>query len=260
MTAVLVIAIVAATIGAGILWQARRRVSSPTTHIPSAVAVLPLQNFGLDKDTDFLRLALADEIATTLSYVRSLSIRPFASTSKYSGPNPDLQQAGREMRVTNIVTGHYLKEGDQLEVTLEAVDVENNRTLWRDNMEFPALDMIAVRGAIDAKVRQGLVPALGASTDSAEAGTHPQNGEAYDLYLHSVSVPHDSGPNKDAISILERAVAMDSSYAPAWAALGIRYYYEATTPKEGNRPSSAPTRLLNGHWLLTLTSSSRPPR
>jgi TolB-like protein len=41
--------------------------------------VLPFQNMGADKDTDFLRLALPDEVATTLSYVRSLSIRPFAT-------------------------------------------------------------------------------------------------------------------------------------------------------------------------------------
>ena len=34
---------------------------------------------------DFLRLALPDEIATALSYVHSLSIRPFATTSKYNG-------------------------------------------------------------------------------------------------------------------------------------------------------------------------------
>src|ERR1019366_1748774 len=48
-----------------------------------------------DKDVDFLRLALADEIATSLSYVRALSIRPFATTSKYDSPTLDMQEAGR---------------------------------------------------------------------------------------------------------------------------------------------------------------------
>jgi tetratricopeptide (TPR) repeat protein len=170
---------------------------------------------------------LPDEVATTLSYVRSLSIRPFATTSKYTAANLDLQQAGREMHVTDIVTGHYLKEGDQLQITLEAVDVENNRTRWRDTLNVAALDMISMRGQITAKVRQGLVPALGASTNSAEAGTRPRNEEAYDLYLRSVSVPHDPEPNKQAISMLERAVGLDSSYAPAWAALAYRYYYDS---------------------------------
>ena len=98
----------------------------------TTVAVLPFQNMSPDKDVDFLRLALPDEIATTLSYVHSLSIRPFATTSKYNSPSLDLEQAGREMRVTDIVTGHYLKEGDQLQITLEAIDVANNRTVWRD--------------------------------------------------------------------------------------------------------------------------------
>jgi tetratricopeptide (TPR) repeat protein len=88
--------------------------------------------------------------------------------------------------------------------------------------------MISMRGQITAKVRQGLVPALGASTNSAEAGTRPRNEEAYDLYLRSVSVPHDPEPNKQAISMLERAVGLDSSYAPAWAALGLRYYYDSS--------------------------------
>ena len=121
-----------------------------------------------DKDVDFLRLALPDEIATALSYVHSLSIRPFATTSKYNSPNLDLEQAGREMRVTDIVTGHYLKEGDQLQITLEAVDVANNRTVWRDTLNVGASDMIAMRGQIAAKVRQGLVPALGAGESSTK--------------------------------------------------------------------------------------------
>ena len=78
------------------------------------------------------------------------------------------------MRVTDIVTGHYLKEGDQLQITLEAVDVANNRTVWRDTLNVGALDMIAMRGQIAAKVRQGLVPALGAGDNSAESGNSSQ--------------------------------------------------------------------------------------
>ena len=180
-----------------------------------------------DKDVDFLRLALPDEIATSLSYVHSLSIRPFATTSKYNSPSLDLEQAGRDMRVRDIVTGHYLKEGEQLQITLEAVEVANNRTVWRETLNVGALDMIAMRGQIAAKVRQGLVPALGVGENSAEVGTHPKNEEAYDLYLRSISLPHDGVANKEAITMLERVVGLDSTYAPAWRALAERYYYDS---------------------------------
>ena len=221
--AALVIAVAAL---AFVYWQNKHR-SAPAVGSanPTTVAVLPFQNVSADKDVDFLRLALPDEIATALSYVRSLSIRPFATTSKYTASGLDLQQAGREMRATDIITGHYLKEGDQLQITLEAIDVENNRTLWRDTLNVAAPDMIAMRSQITRKVRQGLVVALGAGADSAESGTRPKNEEAYDLYLRSVSLPHDPAPNKDALAMLERAVGLDPTYAPA--CLGLRYYFDS---------------------------------
>jgi eukaryotic-like serine/threonine-protein kinase len=217
-------------------WQTRRQ-TTPTasSSAPRTLAVLPLENIGADKDLDFLRLALADEIATSLSYVRSLTIRPFATTSKYDSPRLDLQEAGRAMHVTNVVTGHYLKEGSQLQITLEAIDVENNRTLWRDTMTVAAPDLIAMRGQITAKVRQGLVPALGVGSDSAEGATRPGNEEAYDLYLRSLSLPRDPLPNKDAIAMLERAVGLDPTYASAWDALGIRYHYDSAYSDGGAR-------------------------
>jgi TolB-like protein/predicted Ser/Thr protein kinase/lipoprotein NlpI len=238
-------AAVVAAVLAILYWQTRRPAAPVASSTNArAVAILPLQNMGADKDLDFLRLALADEIATSLSYVRALTIRPFATTSKYDSPTLDLQEAGHAMHVTDVVTGHYLKEGSQLQITLEAIDVENNRTLWRDTMTVAAPDMIAMRGQITAKVRQGLVPALGAGTDSSEGATRPRNEEAYDLYLRSISLPHDPLPNKDAIAMLERAVGLDPSYAPAWGALGIRYTYDAAYGNGGEAMRARATAAL----------------
>ena len=104
-----------AILGFGIFfWQSKRQAAPVASSAnPTSIAVLPFQNMGSDKDTDFLRLALPDEVATALSYVHALSIRPFATTSKYTTAGLDLQQAGREMRVTDIVTGNYIKKGDR---------------------------------------------------------------------------------------------------------------------------------------------------
>ena len=196
------------------------------TTAPLTIAVLPFQNLGADKDADFLRMALPDEIATTLSAVRTLSIRPFATTSKYATPGVDLQQAGKEMHVGRIVTGHFQKVRDQLQLTLEAIEVGDDRLLWQNSMNVPAEDLVAMREQITSLVRQGLIPALGANASAGENGTRPSNEEAYDLYLRSVALPHDGEQNRDAIRMLERSVGLDASYAPAWSALGKRYYYQ----------------------------------
>jgi len=190
---------------------------------------------------------LPDEIVSALSYAHSLSIRPSVMTSRYVRPDLDLQEAGREMHVAEVVTGHYLKERDQLQITLEAIDVESNRVIWRDMLMVAGPDMISMRDKITAKVRQGLLPALGVSTPS-QGGTRPRDNEAYDLYLRSVVVPHDAVPNREAIAMLERSVGMDPSFAPAWEALGLRYYFDGTFGNGGEgmlqRSSAAYERAI----------------
>jgi len=81
------------------------------------------------------------------------------------------------------------------------------------------------------------------------AASRPKNQEAYDLYLRSVAVPHDPVPNKEAIKMLEWAVGIDKDYAPAWEALGQRYYWDSTYGGGGEavfqRSNSAYERALS---------------
>ena len=221
--AVLLVSICGAAIA---WWKSNRDRAKSSLPNHTTVAVLPFGNMGSDKDFDFLRLALPDEIATDLSHVRTLSVRPFSETSKYVS-NTDLQTAGREMRVTNIVTGHFLKAGDQLQVTLEAIDVDSNQAVWRDTLTVAGQNMIEMREQVLNRISNSLVPVLRPSSTTSETGSQPKNEEAYDLFLRSAAVPHEPSPNKDAIRMLERAVGLDPTYAPAWDALGLRYYYDA---------------------------------
>ncbi|MHB8653479.1 MAG: protein kinase domain-containing protein [Terriglobia bacterium] len=219
-----------AALAVGITWWTMHRTAIPAGKRSgqTTVAVLPFQNIGGDQANDFLRLALPDEITTTLSYAPSLAIRPFASMEKYATGNFDPQTAGHDLRVAEVVTGHYLREGDDLRVTIEAVDVDSNRLLWRDTVSAPAKDLIALREQLTSQVRQGLLPVIAGSTASGGVtSTSPKNSEAYDLFLRSLAVAHDPAPNKQAITMLEQAVALDPTYAPAWATLSQRYYYDA---------------------------------
>jgi TolB-like protein/tRNA A-37 threonylcarbamoyl transferase component Bud32 len=219
-------AILIAAAAAGWWAMHRRTGSASVTPSRTTIAILPFQNLGGDPTTDYLRLALPDEIATTLSYIPSLAIRPFASTQKYAKGDVDPQAAGRELQVADVLTGHFQKEGDQLRVTLEVIDTASNRLLWRDTSSAAASNLIALREQISTRMRQGLFPVLGAAEGAAEAATRPKNAEAYDLYLRSKPLSSDSEPNDQGVAMLERCVGLDPSFAPAWAALSLRYYYQ----------------------------------
>jgi eukaryotic-like serine/threonine-protein kinase len=191
-----------------------------------AVAVLPFQNIGADSSFDYLRMALPDEVATTLSSMRGLSVRPFATTAKYAKSDIDVEQAGKELHVGRLITGHYQRVGKNLQLTMEAIDVAGNSSLWVKSLTVAADDQVAMHDQVTSSVLNGMIQKLGVADANETSGTRPKNEEAYDLYLRSIALAHDGPQNTDAIRMLERSVGLDSNFAPALAALGIRYYYD----------------------------------
>jgi serine/threonine protein kinase len=210
----------------GTWWFKHREVTNAEQR--NAIAVLPLQNLNGDFSVDYLRFALADELTSVLTYSRSLEVRPSSVTRKYVGLDLDPHNVGAELRVGRLITGHFRRQGDQLTVTLEAIDVPTDRLLWQSSVTARADDLIGLQQQLSTQVQNGLLPMLGGSGGAIDTASRPKSQEAYDLYLHSLALPHDPGPNKDAIAVLEHVVGVDPRYAPAWEALGQRYYFDST--------------------------------
>jgi tetratricopeptide (TPR) repeat protein len=133
------------------------------------------------------------------------------------------RQAGRELRAGRVVTGHFSLQQSELRVTVEAVDVDEDRLLWRDTVAAPADDAIALRERLTSRIRDGLLPALGAGSPTA-GHARPRNAEAYGLYLKSLANSTDPEPNRQAIAMLQRASSLDPEYADIWASLAHRHY------------------------------------
>ncbi len=216
-------------------WWLKHRAAATSGAGANAIAVLPLQNLNGDFSVDYLRFALADEIANVLTYSRTLDVRPSSVTRKYVSADLDPQKVGHELHVANVLTGHFMKQGTHLLVTLEAIQTGNDRLLWQTNLNGSTQDLISLQQQMAKQVRTGLLPMLGAAGGFLETSTRPSNQEAYDLYLRSVAALHDANPNREAIRSLESAVELDPNYAPAWAEVGQRYYYDATYSNGGEQ-------------------------
>ena len=216
-------------VAAGVAFRSLRKKPISPALGAQTVAVLPFQNLGADSKVDFLRLVLPDEIATALSYVHGVSIRPFMTTQKYDTANLDLKKAAQEMGVSVVITGHFLTEQNQLQLTYEAVDVAGNHILWRDTIVSPLQNLIDVRQKLYQQTQGGLAVTLGAHPQdgSNPPATVPSNEEAYDLYVRSIGQPSDPESNGKARAMLERAVQLDPGFAQYWVTLGGRYYNES---------------------------------
>ncbi len=209
----------------GAWWFKHREVANAEQR--NAIAVLPLQNMNGDISIDYLRYALADELTSVLTYSRTLEVRPSSVTRKFVALDIDPKKVGQELRVGRLIQGHFMKQGDLLAVTLEATDVPTDRLLWETTVSAKADNLIGLHEQLKSQIQRGLLPVLGGGGGAIETASAPKNPEAYDFYLRSVAQPHDPKPNKEAIKMLEWAVGIDSSYAPAWEALGQRYNFDS---------------------------------
>ena len=225
LAAVLVAAVAIATL---------RHKSPPPAPRVNTVAVLPFQNVAGDPSIDFLRYALPDEIATTLSHMRSLSIHSLGFARQDAGP--DVHKIAQEAQVANVITGHFLRAGENIQITLEAIEIEHDRLLWRDTVNVPATKLLALQEEVSAITRGNLAASLGATEYIREKYPPASNEKAYDLYLRSMAITNvDPAPNQVAVEMLERSVALDPKYAPAWMALASRLY--AASRFNGGGPS-----------------------
>ena len=219
----LLVTVVAAV---GAWWYKHREVANAEQR--NAIAVLPLQNMNGDFNIDYLRFALADELTSVLTYSRTLEVRPSSVTRRYVALDLDPKKVGQDLRVGRILTGSFRKQGDLLLVTLELIDVPTDRLLWQTTVAAKTDDMIGLQEQLSTQVQHGLLPVLGGGGGAIETASRPKNQEAYDFYLRSVAQPHDPKPNKEAIKMLEWAVGIDPTYAPAWEALGQRYNFDSS--------------------------------
>jgi eukaryotic-like serine/threonine-protein kinase len=106
----------------GLGWLLKRRIAQSPQLLShrTTVAVLPFQNTSTDTRLDYLSTALPDEVITTLSYAPTLSVRPFSMSQRFTVQNLDPLMAGQQLKVTEVVTGHFLFRDNHIGVTLEA--------------------------------------------------------------------------------------------------------------------------------------------
>jgi len=238
--------IVVALIVGMVLWRTYRHPGGRQRAATETLAVLPLQNLNHDPALDYLRFAIPDEIITAASYTPSVRVRPLAMTSKYEAPS-DVGAVGRELGASHLISGRYLSVPDGLQVTLEVFAVDDGKLLFRQSQVVPANDFLEMRRRLLLLIRRGVMPVLNAVSDEKAETDPPRNQEAYSLYLRSMGGLVN---NQQSIAMLEKAVALDSKYAPPWARLGQRYYgrYEETLSEaDFDNSTKAYQRALQEH-------------
>jgi TolB-like protein len=193
-------------------------------NVAPRLAVLPLASLRADTATDYLGYALADEIIIRLSRIDGLILRSSSAVRSYHGQVIDVQDVAVALGVDYLLTGTYLTDGETLRINLEMVNASTGESEWREAIETAYESVFHLQDVVAQRVahRTGLDWTRGARGRTDAAAADPA---AYHLYLRAFGYPFitEEG-NRAAYALLRRSVALDSSYAPAWTALGYRAF------------------------------------
>ena len=210
--------------------------SRKTTSVIQSIAVLPFENRGGNPDTDYLSDGLAESLIFRLSQLPGLKVSPTTSVMRYKG-NTDVAKIAKDLGVDAIMTGRVLQRGDNLNITVELVDVRNNKSLWGEQYERKMSQLLATQREIATEIAQRLRLKL-SGEEKGLTKHYTDNNEAYQLYLKGSY--HFAKRTRDdvqrGIEYLRQAVRLDPNFALAHATIADYYnqmpFYPYLPPKE----------------------------
>lgn len=188
------------------------------------VAVLPFANAAGGERWDRLARGVTEEIVADLARNDWVFVYAAAASAPHAGATPQAVRAA--LAADYVVTGSVQADGGRVQIAAMLADAETGRQVWAESRVGPENDLLTLQteaaDALTAElsgsysgalVRAGRTRAL-AKTDSLAA---------YDLYLLGIEQKHrftreSLGHSKDD---LQRAVALDPSFAKAWVGLSI---------------------------------------
>jgi adenylate cyclase len=200
--------------------------SAPDLHEKPSIAVLPFDNMSEDPEQEYFSDGITEDIITELNRFRELRVMARNSTFYYKGQAIKVQDVGRELGVSYIVEGSVRKAGDQIRVTVQMVEAESGVHVWAERYDRELKDIFAVQD----EITQAIVSILpGRIQNSIREQTQRKSTEsfsAYDYYLQGRWIFENSGGNDpSAITMLEKAIEIDPTFALAYSLLAQIYGY-----------------------------------
>ena len=207
--------------------QWRKPAPQPTAKLQRRLAVLPFQNIRHDASTDFLGFSLADAVITKLGYVSEVSVRPSYAVQKYGSQTIDIPKLAADLNVDTLLIGTFLREGEDLRIACQLIDVKTDDILWRGVFDLKYDKLLTVQDEVAQKTVQGLELTL-TGPEAGKLRTNPNvSPAAYEYYLRGVDL-YAKGDFPLAIKMLEKSTELAPQFASAWANLGRSYTANAS--------------------------------
>ena len=198
--------------------------SASGVHAPAAqqksVAVLYFENQGGSKEDEYLRDGITEDVLTELSKIRGLNTFSRATVLAFRDKSVTPAQIGQQLGAAYVLTGTLRRAGARLRINAQLVDTRTDFPVWSERFDREMKDVFEVQDEIARKIAEALRVTLSPQELEALAVKPTENLQAYDLYLRGKRYARRQTRQdlEFALQMFENAVAMDPSFALAYAA------------------------------------------
>jgi len=199
--------------------------SSPSSG-RKTLAVIPFTNQS-EPEREYFADGIAEEITTRLSSLSGIGVIARSSAWQYKGTKKSIKEIGEELAIDYVLMGTVRwSSGEdkmlQVRVRPELIDVRSGLQVWANTFDAPFNNAFAIQSDIAQQVAGALDLKLLSPEASALEHKLTSNADAYDYYLKGIEYDDRSSSRADreiAIEQFERAIALDASFAAAYARL-----------------------------------------
>ena len=209
------------------LESGKRRTKEKTDSDPAvlkltgkSVAVLYFENLSGAKEDEYLRDGITEDVITELSKIRGLNTfsRPTVLAFRDKPVTP--AQIGQQLGAAYVLTGTLRRAGARLRINAQLVDTHTDFPLWSERFDREMKDVFEIQDEMARKIAEALRVTLSPQELEALAVKPTENLQAYDLFLRGKRYARRQTRQdlEFALQMFENAVAMDPSFALAYAA------------------------------------------
>lgn len=187
-----------------------------------SIAVLPFINMSSDKEQDYFSDGLSEELLNQLAQIPQLRVIARTSSFSFKGKEVDVATIAKALNVANLLEGSVRKSANTLRITAQLVRASDSSQLWSQTYDRDLTDVFKVQDEIAADVVAALKVKL-LPTQSLPSTQRTNNPEAYEHYLRGMDIYRQNRLETSQLAAAEfqKAIALDPSYANAYAALSI---------------------------------------
>jgi serine/threonine protein kinase len=194
-----------------------------------SIAVLPFVNISADPENEYFSDGLAEELINALTRLKGLRVVARTSAFRFKGKETDIREIGRQLDVGSILEGSVRKSGNRLRITVQLINVDDGYHIWSDRFDRELEDIFDIQDEIARAVVDKLEVTLSLKPGKPIVKQYTDDFDAYSLYLKGLYNWNLMTPESWILSreCLEKAVAIDPDFAPAYAGLAVWYQSQA---------------------------------